>query len=226
MGVGADGADLLRRAGVEKQVGQHIAEEPQKGACQHRIDGAQQHTVAHALVDTVDFTRAGILAGIGGHGGAHGIEGTAEKQADLTASGHRGHIDGAQRVDCRLQHDAADGRDGVLQPHGQAHEQQAADAATNGNGRMARNVLEKAILNQAKRLIADADADLALLLPFFKNMMHMNYHRGSAGTGDAHLQHGHGENIENDVETGGEQQKQQRRLGVAQRADQARQCVI
>ena len=44
-------------------------------------------------------------------------------------------------------------------------EQQAADVATNGNGRMARNVLEKAILNQAKRLIADADADLALLLP-------------------------------------------------------------
>ena len=46
-----------------------------------------------------------------------------------------------------------------------ALEQQAADAAANGNGRMARNVLEKAILNQAKRLIADADADLALLLP-------------------------------------------------------------
>ena len=44
-------------------------------------------------------------------------------------------------------------------------EQQAADAATNGNGRMARNVLEKAILNQARRLVADADADLALLLP-------------------------------------------------------------
>ena len=43
--------------------------------------------------------------------------------------------------------------------------QQKLDAATNGNGRMARNVLEKAILNQAKRLIADADADLALLLP-------------------------------------------------------------
>ena len=43
--------------------------------------------------------------------------------------------------------------------------QQKLDAATNGNGRMARNVLEKAILNQAKRLIADADADLALLVP-------------------------------------------------------------
>ena len=43
--------------------------------------------------------------------------------------------------------------------------QQAADAATNGNGRMARNTLEKAILNQSRRLIADPDADLALLLP-------------------------------------------------------------
>lgn len=43
--------------------------------------------------------------------------------------------------------------------------QQEMDAATNGNGRMARNVLEKAILNQARRLVADADADLALLLP-------------------------------------------------------------
>lgn len=42
---------------------------------------------------------------------------------------------------------------------------QAEDAATNGNGRMARNTLEKAILNQSKRLVADPGADLALLLP-------------------------------------------------------------
>ena len=42
---------------------------------------------------------------------------------------------------------------------------QAEDAATNGNGRMARNTLEKAILNQSKRLVADPDASLELLLP-------------------------------------------------------------
>ncbi|MDD4849787.1 MAG: AAA family ATPase [Gemmiger sp.] len=42
---------------------------------------------------------------------------------------------------------------------------QAEDAATNGNGRMARNVLEKAILNQGKRLIADPSTPLDLLLP-------------------------------------------------------------
>ena len=39
---------------------------------------------------------------------------------------------------------------------------QAEDAATNGNGRMARNTLEKAILNQSKRLVADPDASLEL----------------------------------------------------------------
>ena len=38
------------------------------------------------------------------------------------------------------------------------------DAATNGNGRMARNTLEKAILNQSKRLVADPDASLELLV--------------------------------------------------------------
>ena len=42
---------------------------------------------------------------------------------------------------------------------------QVEDAATNGNGRMARNTLEKAILNQSKRLVADPDASLELLLP-------------------------------------------------------------
>lgn len=42
---------------------------------------------------------------------------------------------------------------------------QAEDAATNGNGRMARNVLEKAILNQSKRLVADPTGSLELLEP-------------------------------------------------------------
>ena len=42
---------------------------------------------------------------------------------------------------------------------------QSENAAENGNGRMARNTLEKAILNQSKRLVADADAALDLLLP-------------------------------------------------------------
>lgn len=42
---------------------------------------------------------------------------------------------------------------------------QAEDAAKAGNGRMARNALERAILNQSRRLVADPGAPLDLLLP-------------------------------------------------------------
>lgn len=42
---------------------------------------------------------------------------------------------------------------------------QAEDPAKNGNGRMARNLLEAAILHQARRLVADPDAKLDELLP-------------------------------------------------------------
>ena len=42
---------------------------------------------------------------------------------------------------------------------------QAADAAKAGNGRMARNTLEQAILNQSRRLVAAPAAPLDLLLP-------------------------------------------------------------
>lgn len=42
---------------------------------------------------------------------------------------------------------------------------QAEDAATAGNGRLARNTLEQAILNQSRRLVAEPSAPLELLLP-------------------------------------------------------------
>ena len=42
---------------------------------------------------------------------------------------------------------------------------QAEDAATNGNGRMARNTLEKAIFHQSRRLVAEPAAELDVILP-------------------------------------------------------------
>ena len=42
---------------------------------------------------------------------------------------------------------------------------QAADARTAGNGRLARNTLEKAIFNQSRRLIAEPAAPLDLIQP-------------------------------------------------------------
>ena len=37
-------------------------------------------------------------------------------------------------------------------------------AADAGNGRLARNKIEEAILNQSKRLVVEKDADLSVLL--------------------------------------------------------------
>ncbi|OUN38911.1 stage V sporulation protein K [Faecalibacterium sp. An77] len=42
---------------------------------------------------------------------------------------------------------------------------QAADSRTAGNGRLARNTLERAIYNQSRRLVAEPDAPLDLILP-------------------------------------------------------------
>ena len=42
---------------------------------------------------------------------------------------------------------------------------QAADARTAGNGRLARNTLEKAIFRQSRRLVSDPDGLLDLILP-------------------------------------------------------------
>ena len=42
---------------------------------------------------------------------------------------------------------------------------QAADARTAGNGRLARNTLEKAIFYQSRRLVAEPAAALDVLLP-------------------------------------------------------------
>ncbi len=44
------------------------------------------------------------------------------------------------------------------------HEIQLRHASDSGNGRLARNLVEGAILNQAKRLVAEPEADLSLLL--------------------------------------------------------------
>ena len=42
---------------------------------------------------------------------------------------------------------------------------QAQDARTAGNGRLARNTLEKAIFHQSRRLVAEPAAELDVILP-------------------------------------------------------------
>ena len=41
---------------------------------------------------------------------------------------------------------------------------QASDSVRSGNGRLARNMIEEAIIHQSKRIIADKDAELDLII--------------------------------------------------------------
>ena len=42
---------------------------------------------------------------------------------------------------------------------------QATNPMEAGNGRLVRNKIEEAILNQSRRLVAEPDADMSILLP-------------------------------------------------------------
>jgi len=78
-------------------------------------------------VDPIQFPRAQILSGVGSGGGSHGVEGTDEEHTHPAARRDGRHGGRAQAVDRRLQQNAADGGDGILQAHGQAHIQQLPD---------------------------------------------------------------------------------------------------
>ena len=75
------------------------------------------------------FGRAHVLAAVGSHCAAHSVKGAAEEHRDLAGSRDGGHIDGSQSVDGGLHHHAADGGNGILQTHGQAHQAQLPHAA-------------------------------------------------------------------------------------------------
>ena len=75
-------------------------------------------------MNSFDFSCAEVLPSVGRGGGTDGIERAAEQGVDLVCSGNGGHDDGTEAVHSRLDQDAADGRDGVLQTHGQSHQKQ------------------------------------------------------------------------------------------------------
>ena len=114
-------ADNLGIFFLDKQACQGFA---QKKGCQqgdHRITGSQEDTGFQPLGNAFQLSGADILAAIGGHGGTHGVKRTGQEIADLTCGGYCGHSAGTQGVHSRLQDDAADGGNGILQPHGNSH---------------------------------------------------------------------------------------------------------
>ena len=113
------------RAGlVQKEHIQPVAECPQHPQRRRGVHRPQQHAGADALMEPVPLPGPHVLSAVGGHGGPHGIKGAGKEEIHLVGGRHGRDIDSAQSVDGGLDHHAADGGDGVLQPHGQAHQAQ------------------------------------------------------------------------------------------------------
>ena len=76
------------------------------------------------MVKPLPFGSAYILSTVGGHGGSHSVKGAANEHGYLAGSGNGGDIHGSQAVDCRLDHNAANGGNGILESHRKAHQAQ------------------------------------------------------------------------------------------------------
>lgn len=76
--------------------------------------------VLDTLPDAVGAAGAVVLPHIGSHSHAHALHGQGEHLTDLFAGGLGCHSGAAQQVDGVLHDDRADGRDGILKPHGKA----------------------------------------------------------------------------------------------------------
>ena len=198
--------------GIQKQGSQRAAAAVQHGEHQNAVGNAQNGGVPHAGAHPLRLSGAYVLSGKGGDSGAHGIKGTHDEVADLAAGGHGRHIGRAEGIDGGLEHDAADGGDGVLQAHGQTHGQQVPDVFSLRyqvrpgqvqNGEVLRHV-HKA--QHAGNQLAEQSRP--------------------TGARYAHVELHNEENIQYHVQQTGENQKIQRRPGVAQGAEDAGQKVI
>ena len=158
------------------------------------------------------LARAQILPGVGGGGGADGVVGAGAERVHFRACGDRCHSAGAQPVDGGLQQDAADGSDGILQTHGQAHVQQVPGIdAPEAQVLPAQVQQREPFYNESKTQ---------------KTRNQLAKEGGPAGAGNAHVERNDEYDIQHHIHQTGQNQEHQRRPGVAQRADNAGQQII
>ena len=197
---------------VQEQESQVLAEQGQNDEGGDGVDAADEQSIFHALLHAVDLPGAHILPGPGGHGGAQGVKGAGEEQGELVAGGDGGHVQGAQAVDGGLQDHAADGGDGVLQPHGDA------DAA------------EDFRHAQVELPLLPGHAQDGEMGAHVEEAEHagdgLGDHCGVGGSLHAHAHDQDGEQVQENVDDGGEQQEVHRRPAVPQGADDAGQNVV
>lgn len=201
-----------RFALIQKQAGNLSAKQIQHDKSENRINRTDDGTDLSAFLHPWQLPCADILPGVGGDGGAQRVHGTAEKLADLAASGNRGDIHGAQTIYNGLHDDAANGGDGILQTHGYAHSAKLLHIVGVRAGFLPAHFQNVEFLHHVDQT---ANAGHAL-----------GNDGGPRGTGDAHMKYLHRNNVQHNIHSGGQQQEIQRGTGIAQRADDAGQNVV
>ena len=149
--------------------------------------------------------RAHVLTAVGGHGGAQGVKGAAENLRELVSGGHGVDAGGAQSIDGALQGYGANGRDEILQRHG------------NAVGQKLGGVIP------AEPQLSRLKPEHGKLFPHVPQAQQPGDSLGQIGgpgsAGHAEAQHGDEQQIQRHVERCGQCQKQQRTAAVTHGAD-------
>ena len=163
-------------------------------------------------MNAVELHCAVVLPAVDGHGRACGVERTGEELADLVCCGDGCDGDRAEAIHGRLHDDGADGGDGILQAHRHADGKQPRDMCA------ARPQLTGAKTQNGIALSHDGQTQQA--------GDGLRDHGRPCRALHAHAEHGDGQQVERNVQQGGENEKIDRGPGVSERADDAGDEII
>ena len=202
----------LRLARVQEQHGAGLGKEQHPSKGQRRVQHSQQRTGPDPLPQAFQLPGPHVLAAVGGHGGPHGVKGTAQQLKELAPSGHRRHIGAAQTVHRRLEHDGADGGDGVLHPHGNSYDAQGPAGGPVQPPLLSAHTEHRVLLCHEDEAGRAGDA--------------LRYHRGDGRPRHTGVKPQDEGEIQRDVQHGRESQKIYRGPAVPQGAQDPRQQIV
>ena len=201
-----------RLGGVHKEQRHGLAEENHHHQGEQGVHAADNHPGPQPGENAVAPAGADVLPAIGGHGHAQGVKDAGEQLVQLVGGGDGGHHHRAQAVDGSLQQNAANGRDGALQAHGDAHAQQAAGVILAEHKVIPGDVEQGEFFPDEHQARQAGDA--------------LGNHRGPGGPRHPHGDDHNQEQVQGDVQQGGDHQENHRRAAVPQGPQQACQHVV
>ena len=197
---------------IQEQCGHGTAAKPGDHKNRSGDDNAQYRAVLDPLVNPIQLPRAQILSGEGSGGGSHGVKGADKEHAHPAARRDGRHGGRAQTVDRGLQQNAADGGDGILQAHGQAHIQQLPDVDFPKTQIVLLQMENREFLHDEIQAQHTGNQ--------------LAQQRRPACARDAHIQRQNKHDVQRHVQQAAHNQEHQRRFGISQRPENARQEIV